>query len=61
MWWKLPFGLQAAKRAGAIVICKKDDRLGYDQSGADYYIDRLAEIEEICFHKKINRFTFHRP
>ena len=45
------FGLQAAERAGAIVICKKDDRFGYDQSGADYYIDRLAEIEDICLGK----------
>ena len=45
------FGLQAAERAGAIVICKKDDRVGYDQSGADYYIDRLAEIEDICLGK----------
>ncbi len=45
------FGLQAAERAGAIVICKRDDRFGYDQSGADYYIDRLAEIEDICLRK----------
>lgn len=42
------YGLQAAERAGAIVICKKDDRMGYDQSGADYYIDRLSEIADIC-------------
>lgn len=45
------FGLQAAERAGTIVICKKDDRFGYDQSGADYYIDQLAEIEGICLGK----------
>lgn len=46
------FGLQAAERAGAVVICKRDDRLGYDQSGADYYIDRLAEIADICFSEE---------
>ena len=45
------FGLQAAESAGAVVICKRDDRFGYDQSGADYYIDRLAEIENICLGK----------
>ena len=45
------FGLQAAESAGAVVICKRDDRFGYDQSGADYYIDRLAEIEDICLGK----------
>lgn len=45
------FGLQAAESAGAVVICKRDDRFGYDQSGADYYIDRLAEIEYICLGK----------
>ncbi len=46
------FGLQAAERAGAVVICKRDDRLGYDQSGANYYIDRLAEIADICFSEE---------
>ena len=45
------FGLQAAESAGTVVICKRDDRFGYDQSGADYYIDRLAEIENICLGK----------
>ena len=45
------FGLQAAESAGSVVICKRDDRFGYDQSGADYYIDRLAEIENICLGK----------
>ncbi len=38
------FGIQAAKNAGIRVICKKDDRFGYDQSGCDYYIDSIREI-----------------
>lgn len=41
------YGIAAAKAAGAIVIGKKDERFGYDQSGADYLIKRLTEIVEI--------------
>ena len=30
--------------AGAIVIAKIDNRFGYDQSKADYKIEKLGEI-----------------
>lgn len=42
------YGIIAAKAAGAIVICKKDERFGYDQSQADYQVESLAEIRQIC-------------
>ncbi len=41
------FGIQAAKRAGLDVICRRDDRFGYDQSGCEYYIDSIPEILDI--------------
>ena len=40
-------GIQAAKAASLRVICKKDDRFNYDQSGCWKYIDDLAELLEI--------------
>lgn len=41
------FGIEAAHRAGLEVICKRDDRFGYDQSGCEYYIDEIPEIIDI--------------
>ncbi len=41
------YGITAAKAAGAVVIAKKDDRFGYDQSGADYLVERLTEIVKL--------------
>ena len=38
------YGIEAAKMAGAIVIAKIDNRFGYDQSKADYKIEKLGEI-----------------
>ena len=38
------YGIKAAKMAGAIVIAKIDNRFGYDQSKADYKIEKLGEI-----------------
>ncbi len=39
-----PVGLQAAKAAGAKVVAKRENRFGFSQDGADYYIDELKEI-----------------
>lgn len=41
------YGITAAKCAGAVVVAKKDDRFGQDQSGADYMIESLLQIESI--------------
>ena len=41
------YGISAAKQAGAVVVAKKDGRFGQDQSGADYMIDDLLQIEGI--------------
>lgn len=41
------YGLQAAKASGAIVVCKIDNRFGYDQSNADYYVKHLIEIKDL--------------
>lgn len=46
------YGIQAAKSAGLTVIAKRDDRFCYDQSAADYKVERLAEIVKIV--DKIN-------
>lgn len=37
-------GIQAGKRAGMTVAALKDDRFGFDQSLADYRIDRISDI-----------------
>lgn len=37
-------GIQAAKGAGMIVAALKDDRFGFDQSPADYHVNRIDEI-----------------
>jgi len=42
------YGITAARAAGAIVIAKKDDRFGYDQSQADYQVEHLSRIIDIC-------------
>lgn len=41
------YGLQAAKASGAVVVCKIDNRFGYDQSNADYYVKHLMEIKDL--------------
>ena len=40
-------GLTSAIASGATVICRKENRFEIDQSGADFYIDDLLEIEDI--------------
>ena len=42
-----PVGIEAARRAGLRIICRREDRLPLDQSGADRYIDDLSEIINI--------------
>lgn len=37
-------GIAAAKRAGMTVAALRDGRFGFDQSQADYHIDRIDEI-----------------
>lgn len=45
------YGLRAAKASGAVVVCKIDNRFGYDQSSADYYVKHLMEIKDLpMFH-----------
>ena len=39
------------ERRGGRYLQSEMTGLVYDQSGADYYIDRLAEIEDICLGK----------
>lgn len=39
-----PYGIKAAKAAGLKTIVKKDYIFGLDQSGGDFYIDRLSQI-----------------
>ncbi len=41
------YGIEAGKASGAVVAAKRDERFGYDQSQADYIIDRLIQIEDI--------------
>lgn len=41
-------GIMAAKRAGMRVAAKRDDRFGFDQSMADYSVDGLLALREIC-------------
>lgn len=41
------YGIIAAKQAGAVIAAKKDERFGQDQSGADYMVDDLLQIEGI--------------
>ena len=41
------FGVLAGHRAGMTVAALKDDRFHFDQSPADYRMDRLTEILEI--------------
>ena len=40
-------GLQAARASGMKVICRREDRFTSDQSGADWYVDRLTDIIDI--------------
>ncbi|HJD46818.1 MAG TPA: HAD family phosphatase [Candidatus Mediterraneibacter norfolkensis] len=42
------YGIEAAKAAGTVVIGKKDQRFGYDQSRADYLVEHLGQVKEIC-------------
>lgn len=37
-------GITAAKRANMTVAALRDDRFGFDQSQADYHIDRIDEV-----------------
>lgn len=37
-------GIQAAKEAGMTVAALRDDRFGFDQSPADYHVERIDEI-----------------
>ncbi|MDO4345065.1 MAG: HAD family phosphatase [Eubacteriales bacterium] len=41
------YGIQAAKAAGITVAAVKDDRFSYDQSGADYIIERTADLAQV--------------
>ncbi len=41
------FGVLAGHRAGMKVAALKDDRFAFDQSPADYRMDRLTEVPEI--------------
>lgn len=41
-------GILAAKRAGMRVIAKRDERFGFDQRDADFTVDELIQIREIC-------------
>ncbi len=40
-------GLQAARDSGMKVVCLRECRFACDQSGADYYVDRLTDIIDI--------------
>lgn len=42
------YGIAAAKAAGTVVIGKLDRRFGYDQSEADYLVEHLSQVREIC-------------
>ena len=41
------YGIQAAKRAGLQVAARRDERFSFDQSEADYIIERTGDIEKI--------------
>ena len=40
-------GLQAARASGMKVVCLREYRFACDQSGADWYVDRLTDIIDI--------------
>ena len=40
-------GIQDARKAGLKVICKKDNRFGYDQSGCWNSIDTLSDLKKL--------------
>lgn len=42
------YGIQSAKAAEAVVIAKRDVRFGYDQTIANYIVDELIEVIDIC-------------
>ncbi len=41
------YGIMSAKAANMRVIARRDERFGYDQSSADYFVDDLLEVLEI--------------
>ena len=41
------FGIQAAKSAGLITFAKRDERFYFDQTPADFIIDRLSQLTAI--------------
>lgn len=41
------YGIKAAKAAGLRVAARLDSRFGYDQSGCEYYINNLHDLEKI--------------
>lgn len=41
------YGIQAAKNAGLEVAAVKDTRFSYDQSGADIWIERTADLRKL--------------
>lgn len=41
-------GITAAKRAGMRVIAKRDERFGFNQKDADFMVDELTQIMDIC-------------
>lgn len=50
------YGILAAKAAQMTVVAKKDERFGFDQSKADYFIENLTEILNIIEkHKLISK------
>lgn len=40
-------GIQAGKHAGMTVAALRDDRFGFDQSLADYHVERISDVLEI--------------
>ena len=40
-------GIEAATKANTIVIARKDDRYGFDQSSANYIVNSLSELTDI--------------
>ena len=44
------YGICAAKAAGLQVAAVKDDRFSFDQSQADWFLKRTADLKELLLH-----------
>ncbi len=44
------YGIQAAKAAGLQVAAVKDDRFSFDQSQADWFLSKTADLKELLLH-----------